>query len=385
MKFCFISEPTFETWDYRNPDMVGIGGSETSHIEMSARLARRGHAVQSYAPVPSGSRLAREGPGGEVWRHFDQFPDAADANADVYVIYRAPQIVDELPEGANAWLICQDVDYRFAGRTITEERARKFTRIVALCQEHADYLKQRYPFAAEKVCVSSNGIKREYIDAIAGNPPKRNSRRLIYASSPDRGMEFLLDIFPRAKELVPDLELHIFYGFDNIDKLIARVGENHPIVINTKRLKAMMDQPGVINHGRMGQPDLLREWFQSGIWCHPSNFTETSCITCMDAQACGAIPITNPLWAVAENVQHGVFIEGDLNWDLVRYRYVMELVKMAVQPELQDQIRGEMMPWARRRFDWTRFVDQWEGWAKDDVGDWEPNWGYGSVPEAVTA
>jgi glycosyltransferase involved in cell wall biosynthesis len=358
MRFCFISEPTFETWDWSNPDTQGIGGSETSHIEMAQRLARRGHAVLSFAPVPWSDY--RPGPDGVLWAHSSKF-DPAD-EADVYVIYRAPQFADQLPEGIDAWLICQDVDYK---DRLTEERARKFTRIVALCNRHADHLKARYPFAADKVCVSSNGIKRDRIERdYLESTIVRNPHRLMYASSPDRGMEFLLDIFPRAKEILPDLELHLYYGFDNIDKIVARLGPEHPIVQNTERLKQMIDQPGVTNHGRMGQPELLREWFKAGIWCHPSNFTETSCITCMDAQATGAIPLTSPLWAVEENVQHGVFIEGDVTSDLIRSRFVLEVVRLAVDEGRQDEIRREMMPWARERFDWERFVDQWETWAR---------------------
>jgi glycosyltransferase involved in cell wall biosynthesis len=360
LKFVFYSEPTFETWDWTNPDIQGIGGSETSHIEMAARLALRGHEVNSFAPVPWDEQKA-----GTVryrdnvkWQHSNQFTAASD-HADVYVIYRAPRIADELPEGCNAWLIFQDVDYR---DHLTEERAAKFTRLVALCARHAEYLKVRYPFAAHKVCVSSNGIKRELIDQIALDPPERNPHRLIYASSPDRGMEYLLNIFPRAKEIIPDLELHLYYGFNNIDKLVERYGPDHFISRNAERLKQMTDQPGVTVHGRIGQPELLREWFKAGIWCHPSNFTETSCITCMDAQACGAIPLTQPLWAVGENVQHGVFIEGDVKSDLIQCRYVLELIRLA-QPGVQEEIREDMMPWARQRFDWELIVDQWQDWA----------------------
>ena len=357
MTFVFFSEPTFETWDWTNPEVQGIGGSETSHIEMARRLAERGHEVISYAPTPF---LHKTGPAGVSWRHSEtaQFYDSP----DVWVIYRAPHAVDLIPErpGQQIWLICQDVDYP---KTLTIERAQRFTRIVALCQEHARFLKARYPQVADRIFVSSNGIKSDLIDRLMRNRPPRNPRRLMYASSPDRGLEFLLWIFPRCKEIIEDLELHVFYGFDNIEKVLKRVGPKHWIAQNTERIQAMMQQPGVVHHGRKPQAALLTEWMKSGIWCHPSNFTETSCITSMDAQACGAIPLTTPLWAVAENVKHGVFVEGDVRDELVRSRYVLELTRLALDPERQERIREDMMPWALRQFDWERFVDQWEAWA----------------------
>jgi glycosyltransferase involved in cell wall biosynthesis len=364
MKYIFASERTFEPWDWRNPNTQGIGGSETSHIEMARRLAARGHEVKSYAPVDFDGVQENEG---VLWRKIEDCDYSEDC--DVWVIYRAPNLLDHLKDGAISWLICQDVDYKHKERGLNNARLDKLTRLVALCGEQARHLRDNSPGQfIKKVCQSSNGIKAELIEEIERENLPRNPKRLMYASSPDRGMEFLLDIFPRAKEIVPDLELHLYYGFDNIEKIIARPGyEKSWIARNAERLKAFTDQEGVINHGRTAQPELIRQWFQSGIWCHPSNFTETSCITCMDAQACGAIPITNPVWAVKENVRHGVFIEGDVRSDLIRSRYVLELVRMALDDTRQAFIRREMMGWARHAFTWENFVTQWENWAEVDV------------------
>lgn len=364
MKYIFASERTFESWDYRNPDTQGIGGSETSHIEMAQRLAVRGHEVKSYAPVDFDGVQENEG---VLWQKIEDCDYSEEC--DVWVIYRAPQLIDMLPEGATIWLICQDVDYKHRERGLNNDRLTKLTRLVALCGEHARHLRDNWPLQfIKKVCQSSNGIKAELIEQVERENLSRNPKRLMYASSPDRGMEYLLDIFPRAKEIVPDLELHLYYGFDNIEKIIARPGyEKSWIAQNAEHLKTIMNQDGVINHGRTPQPELIRHWFQSGIWCHPSNFGETSCIVSMEAQACGAIPITNPVWAVKENVRHGVFIEGDVRSDLIRSRYVLELVRMALDPARQGILRREMMAWARTAFTWENFITQWENWAKVDL------------------
>lgn len=355
MNFTFVSSPTFETWDWTNPDAQGIGGSETSHIEMSNRLARRGHQVHSYAPT------SFEGPAnnphGVTWESCAK----AKWREGVWVLYRNPEVIDDLPPGVPAWLVCQDVDYR----GLTEERAARLTRIVGLCETHRKYLCARYPFAASKIYASSNGIKVDQIRQALADLPPRNPKRLMYASSPDRGLLYLAMIFERAREIVPDLELHVYYGFNNLDKIIQA---NPQYREGTEKLRKLLDQPGIEYHGRMGQPELFREWQKAGIWCHPSSFTETSCITCMDAQALGAIPITTPIWAVCENVEHGVFIEGDpYNCNLTRARYTLELIRMACDPNRQEAIRERMMPWALKRFDWEKYVDQWEEWAENDL------------------
>lgn len=388
-QFVFVSERTFEPWDWTNPDRVGIGGSETSHIEMAQRLARRGNHVKSYAPLtvdesaPKGYTAPGPAvdtdipefvdPSGVRWRPIELFTEAGSAgvlrNVEglVYVIYRAPRLVDFLPLGAVAWLICQDVDYTSSQNALTEARALRFTRIVALCDEQARYLRRRLPAAAHLVVTSSNGIKAEYIEGLLAAPPARNPMRLIYASSPDRGLENLLQIFSRVREIVPAAELHVCYGFDNIEKVIARVGINSSVARLHQRLAEGLKAPGVFHYGRLGQLELLAEWFKSSIWCHPSNFTETSCITCMDAQACGAVPVTRPTWAIGENVMEGVFIEGDATSELIRARYVFHVVELLMNPAMADDHRLLMMPRALERFGWERFVDQWLGWAQYDM------------------
>lgn len=371
-RFVFVSERTFEPWDWRNPDVQGIGGSETSHIEMARRLAELGHEVISFAPLGHNTEgLDLNGPAGVPWftiENLEEFLSLDPSTKDtVFIIYRAPNLVDLLPSGAIAWLICQDVDYTFPGRELNEERALKFTRIVALCEKHAEFLRRRVGTAADRVCVSSNGIKIETIADLLEDPPERNLKRLIYASSPDRGLEYLLPIFTRVRELVPDAELHVCYGFDNIEKVIARPGSHPSIAAKRAELLELMKQPGVFHYGRMGQPELLKNWLQSAIWCHPSNFTETSCITCMDAQACGAVPVTSPVWAIGENVQHGVFIEGDVRNELVRARYVRSVVELLLNPQIQGEYRAAMMPWALTHFAWSRFAKQWEHWGEVDV------------------
>jgi hypothetical protein len=83
----------------------------------------------------------------------------------------------------------------------------------------------------------------------------------------------------------------------------------------------------------------------------------------MEAQAMGCIPITNPLWALADNVRHGSFLHGDANEQLVQKRYVGEIARWTRNAELQAKCRAEMMPWARQKFTWERVVDQYEALA----------------------
>ena len=53
MDFYLYSPVCFEKWDWRSSVKTGIGGSETSHVEMAWRLAARGHKVGEVFMVNS--------------------------------------------------------------------------------------------------------------------------------------------------------------------------------------------------------------------------------------------------------------------------------------------------------------------------------------------
>lgn len=365
MRIFFHTSVHFERWDWRNPEIIGIGGSETSHTEMSWRLARRGHDVVSYAPIPDDCAGKWRG---VPWKRFE---DADYNEPGLWIVYRDADILDRFgPRRADQprWLISQDIDHP----NLNDDRIEKIDRLVNLCSVHLQFLLQRHPSAQEILLTSSNGVKTDAIEQMERalpNPIVRNPKRLLYTSSPDRGLVTLLRIFERAREVEPELELAVAYGFDNIDRILKGGHMTDAWMRSFQKCKdevfALMKQPGVVFLGRLGQTALWKEYLASGIWCYPTDFTETSCITCMEAQALGAVPLTRPLWALLDNVKHGIMLDGSPTGDtLVRARYVGELLRLATQPTLQEKIRAEMMPWARQHFDWERFVDQWEMEAK---------------------
>ncbi len=351
-----ISPKAYQAWDYRNPDDPGIGGSETMHVEMATRLAARGHFVTSYSPIrPDTLPLYR----GVTWRDLSQL-DPEDPG--LYILIRAIEWLDkfEYDERQRIWAVFQDVDtygpWDFDWR-------HKLDRIIALCPDHEASLKTRHPDFASKVCLSRNGLRGDLVDhTLRGTLAPRNPHRLMYASSPDRGLLGLTQAFKLIRFLVPDAELHVFYGWDNIDTFSHGAVKWHQ-----ERVFQACQQPGLILRGRIGQPELYREWTQTGLMCAPTNFTETGYITLMEAQALGAIPVCNPIWAAKENQLAGIAIEGDAEHDpMTIRRYAMAAVHLLMHPEIQEALRPSMMQIARKAFDWEEVVSQYETWIAED-------------------
>ena len=348
MRFIFYSPVCFEKWDWRNSVEKGIGGSETSHVEMAWRLAAKGHEVITYAPIPD------DCPGewrGTTWKPVEEVDWTLDG---IWVLYRCPKEIDRFTDdhpGKTLWLMNQDWDYS----DLTAERTAKLDKMMVLCRWHERYMLEKHPGLRGKIFVTSNGLKRDLIDEVEALSIPRNPYRIMFASSPDRGLANVIRAFIVAREFEPRLELHAFYGFNNLRKLTKN-----------KRLQASADEcerlirqtNGVYFHGRVTQNQLYQEWLKSGLWVYRTDFQETSCITSMEAQALGAIPIVSPVAALDENVHYGEAIQGEADDLLTGARFASAIAKWS-NPGKQESVRRHMMAYARTAFDWERFVSQW--------------------------
>ena len=270
MRFILWSPIHFEKWNWQNSVEQGIGGSETSHVEMAWRLAKRSHEVITYGPLPEGSP--------NEWRgtKWYKLEDTDFDLAGIWVIYRMPEAAGRFrPKRADQklWLMMQDWTYPWK-----KEDVETFDKILVLSDAHKNWLLQQEPWLEGKVWVTSNGLKPDLIEEVENEGlPVRNPRRIMYASSPDRGLEPLLRIFKRVREIVPDAELHTYYGFNNIDKLIKQGSMVNQFAVQKNTITELAQEtPGVIMHGRVSQKELYKEWLTAGIWCYPSEFWETS-------------------------------------------------------------------------------------------------------------
>lgn len=123
-----------------------------------------------------------------------------------------------------------------------------------------------------------------------------------YYSSYDRGLECLLDMWPKIKERVPEATLDIYYGWNQFDKFHAK----DPQKMKWKwQMIRKMNQDGVKEHGRVNHTDLAKAMKEIQVWAYPTEFTEIHCITALKAQEAGCIPVTTNVGALKETVLSG--------------------------------------------------------------------------------
>jgi glycosyltransferase involved in cell wall biosynthesis len=243
------------------------------------------------------------------------------------------------------------------------EWSRLADKIVGQSETHARALQGTLPDLNGRVSWVGSGVRMELFEKLDGTV-ERNPKKMIWASDPARGLsETLLPMWMILKRFVPDAELHIFYGWHVTDGLIA--GQDKVKAMRLDQLKrdteAQLDQPGVYWHGRVGQEELYSEWLSSGIWPYWTDFPEVCCIAALEAQCGGAIPITNPWWALQENVDYGALVNGSPTGSVaVQDEYIEVTTFMLNNPEVQEMFRQEMMPAVRERFSWDAVQKRWE-------------------------
>ena len=187
----------------------------------------------------------------------------------------------------------------------------------------------------------------------------RDTKKLIYMSSYDRGLEWLLQMWPEIKKQVPDVTLDIYYGWNLFDAIHANNPERQAW---KKKINGMMEQEGITHKGRVGHKELEKALSSAGIWAYPTDFGEISCISAMKSQCYGAIPVVSDYAALKETVQFGIKVPLDepykartKEW---QETYIKALVEMLKLPS--DAVRANMMKWAIETFAWSSVAKTWD-------------------------
>lgn len=178
--------------------------------------------------------------------------------------------------------------------------------------------------------------------------------KLFWGSSYDRGLDILLFMWDDIIKKHPKAELHICYGWD----LFIKAAGNNPERMKWKEsVDAMMGQKGIVHHGRVGKSELGRIRKSCGIWAYPTYFTEINCITALECQRDGVVPVVVNLAALEETVGSGIKVDG-----YIRDREVMERFR----DELLG-IMGDKKRWNTESKKAVSFAGSygWESIAKD--------------------
>ena len=347
-EIAIVCGPGVEQWTPKSLD-TGIGGSESAVILNAKELAKLGYKVTVYAN-PQLQAGEYDGVKYANWYEInikDTF--------NILILWRAIAFIDTKFYAKQTYLWAHDVP---SNPDFTPERIGKIDNIFALSDYHKSLFKMMTDkgdfteMPEGKMIITANGIPEYPIDSNI----KRNPHKMIWASSYDRGLANLLIMWPEIKKVVPDAELNIFYGWDLFDKFFR---DNPERMAWKGKVVELMNQPGIKEHGRISQKELVKEFQRAGLFTYPTDFQEISCQNAMLAQKYGAIPIVTDFAALKETVQYGKKMDVDIISKEGREKYVKELIEALQNTKWQEEERKRMMGGVKDAFHWENIAKQW--------------------------
>lgn len=187
------------------------------------------------------------------------------------------------------------------------------------------------------------------------------NHKLWIQSSYDRGLEHLLKMWSRIIEKFPDATLDICYGWNNFDVVYGNNPERQQW---KQRIIELMKQPGITEHGKIGKVEMKKLRSECGIWAYPTHFTETFCISAVESQLDGLVPVTVALAALKETVGCGVAVEGDIYDKETQDAWLEGLFKIMSDEELwkKESAKGQefakQWAWQNVAKDWVKAFEQ---------------------------
>lgn len=323
-----------------NPETYkNASGSEIMARNIASELVKRGNRVIIFLDDMRESHL-RFPLNGVEYKQSNTYREFINTHyIDVLIVSRFVQNL-LYPDGVQrVYLWLHDVrpagdNSAFADGFQTHKT--KFKGVLCLCNWHKQFFCTEYQFPENMVHITRNAIDIERFN----NKITKIPFRFIYTTDPNRGLENLLNAFTKIKERYEQATLCLFVRQTDIEpKLRKRVYNN----------------PSIIVHDRVDQKQLAIEFQKSDVWLYPTNFTETYCITALEAQAGRALCATYKVGSLTEIVgNRGILTDENNEKELLN-----KLFFVLDRPIIKETLLNKAEKWARQQT-FINLAEEWE-------------------------
>lgn len=194
------------------------------------------------------------------------------------------------------------------------------------------------------------------IDAEAVKNKPKDKIKLIYHSTPHRGLELLVPVFEKLCEKHDDIELDVYssfkiYGWEERDKQYAQLFE---------RCKT---HPKINYYGSVPNAEVKAALANAHIFAYPSIWVESSCIALMEAMSAGLICCHSNLGALIDTsggITRMYQYDENPNAHATRFYGVLDQAIEDVRDGRSEAEGGYVKFYADNRFNWERRAMEWK-------------------------
>lgn len=212
------------------------------------------------------------------------------------------------------------------------------------------FMKLNPSFPSIKLRYIPNGIRTcLFTDDSHDSHISRDLYRFCWCSCYTRGLESILKwLFPALRVFEPRVEFHVYYGMEQVKSVEFR-----------ERMVPLLNQDGVIDHGRRSVEDIRREKRTSSFHLYFSKTqAETDCISIRESACSGCIPLLSKYNVFSE--RSGIHFDGD-----PASKTDMEFVAASIADLLKNRdkvetIRKELVEKEKcMKQDWSHIASSW--------------------------
>lgn len=238
---------------------------------------------------------------------------------DVLLVSRYTDYTVYYPNINSVYLWVHDTD--IAGTSL-QTHPTKFKGLICVSDWHARLIKQLYNFPNHYMHTIENAI-----DMTTFSTATKILYRFIYTSCSTRGLDTLLEMFPKVVEKYPSATLHIF--------------------IKNKSEYNSYESKNVLLYDRVDQKTLHKEICKSDVWLYPTHFKETFCITALEMQAGRVLCVSTKLAALETTIgSRGVLVDGNITNKEVQQQMLEKMFFVLDNPKIKAHLIEQGYKWA---------------------------------------
>lgn len=261
----------------------------------------------------------------------------------------------ELDETKIRILWCHDTEDDPEMNVLHNEGWRKFHKIVFVSHHQKSLFQKHFNIPASRCVVLHNAIIpfEEH-----QKPDPADGVRIVYTSTPHRGLNILAAVFRELRKNDPNIFLDVYssfglYGWSERDKEWENVFTD------------LESQEGVTLHGTVPNDEIRKALIASHIFAYPSIWKETSCLCLIEAMSADLLCVHSDLAALYETsamwtVQYpfhedpskhaGIFL-GAMQMAIQRVR-----MKTGSEPSSQKMYTDLFYNWDTRILQWEALL-----------------------------
>ena len=369
MKIAFVNYTPL-IYTVETPYSAPLGGSESAMCYLAEALAKRGHEIFLYTRINEAQNIrgVMHLPDGEIRKAKD---------LDVLIIQNTPFCVTEIQPYLNKktkvilWL--EHAHDQPAVSCLNDKNiVNLYSSIIFISQWQKQQFLANFPLGTGNCFILRNAISPAFENLFLTGEKisikKIQPPVIAYTSTPFRGLNRLLKIFPIVRNEFPDVRLQVFSSMKVYQQNQTQDEKDFGDLYEQCRKTA-----GIELIGSLSQSQLAQRLKPVSILAYPSTFLETGCTSVLEAMSAGCQIITSDLGALPETSSgFGKLIDFRLSEDEYLKEFaaaIIESLRKIYSHEFGgiDDVLTRQVYFTNQAYNWKKRAQEWEFFLQNNV------------------